>query len=78
MKQFVKLRQQDLHLQHCAKLHLEVVAIPMQFISMDFIDKFKLLPQWYLYALTVIDIVTFGKMVKYHDIMTSCFTLMLC
>ena len=37
-------RKQNLNAQHYAQLHLEVPAIPMHFIAMDLIGKFKPLP----------------------------------
>ena len=52
----MKCRQQNLHPQHYAPLHLEVSSIPMHLIVMDLIGKFKLSPLRHKYSLTVIDI----------------------
>ena len=58
MKQCIKCRQQNLHPQHYAQLHLEVPLMPMLFIMMDLIGRFKLLPEGHQCALTVIDMLT--------------------
>ena len=55
VKQCMKFRQQNLHPQCYAKLHLEVPLIPMLFIVMDLIGKFKPLLQGHQYTLTLID-----------------------
>ena len=59
MKQCIKYRQQNLHPKHYAQLHLKMPLMPMYFIAMDLIGKFKLLPQVYQYALTVIDMLMY-------------------
>ena len=54
----MRCRQQNLHSQHYAQLHLDVLSSPVHFIVMDLIDKFTLLPQGHYSALTVIDMLT--------------------
>ena len=46
-----------MHPQHYAQLHLEVLLMPMDFMVMDLIGKFKMLLQGHQYALTVIDMI---------------------
>ena len=41
VKHCIKCKQQNLHPQHYAQLHFEVPSVPMQFIAMDLIGKFK-------------------------------------
>ena len=58
IKQGMKCRKQNMHLQHYASLQFEVYSMPMHFIVMDLIVKFKLLHQGHQYAFTVIDMLT--------------------
>ena len=55
VKQGIKCRQQNLHPQHCAQLHLELPSMSMHFTVIDLIGKFKPSPQGHQYALTAID-----------------------
>ena len=58
IKQCIKYRQKNLHPQHYATQHLEVPSIPMHFIAMVVIGKFKPSPQGYQYVLTVMNKLT--------------------
>ena len=55
VKLCIKCRQQNVDPQCYAQLHLEVPSMPMCFMVMDLIGKFKPLSQGHQYALTVID-----------------------
>ena len=55
ISQCIKCRQQNLHPQYYAEVHLELLSMPMHLIVIKLIGKFKLSPQGYQYALTVID-----------------------
>ena len=54
VKQCLKYRQQNLHLQHYTQLHLKVPSAPIHFIVIDLIGKFKPLHQGHHYAFTII------------------------
>ena len=54
----MKCRQQNLPHSIMHNLHLEVTLIPMHFIMMDLISKFKSLLQEHQYALTVADMLS--------------------
>ena len=58
VKQCIKCRHQNLHPQCYTQLHLDVPVMPMHFMAMDLMGKFKLLPQGHQFALTAIDMLT--------------------
>ena len=58
VKQCMKYKEQNLHPQHYVQLHLVIAFMPVHFIAIDLIGRFKLLPQGYQYALTGFDMLT--------------------